>query len=52
MMNGRLLDSGYPILNIKAIDKLEFNRMMIDYYDTDDIHRSTKWLMDYYKNGR
>ncbi len=49
MMNGKLLDSGYPMLNIKASDKLEFNRMMIDYYDSDDIEVATKWLLDYYK---
>ncbi len=48
MMNGILISEGYPILNIKAKDKLEFNSMMIDFYDGDDIVRSIEYLMDYY----
>jgi Fic family protein len=48
MMNGILLDNGYPILNIKAKDKLEFNKQMIAFYDGEDITRSIEYLMHYY----
>ncbi len=48
MMNGILIKEGYPILNIKAKDKLEFNRMMINFYNNNDIIPSIKYLMDYY----
>lgn len=48
MMNGILLDSGYPILNIKAKDKLEFNKMMIDFYDNDEINKAIEYLINYY----
>jgi Fic family protein len=50
MMNGILLNNGYPILNIKVKDKLEFNKMMINFYDTDNIEVSIKYLIDYYIN--
>ncbi len=54
MMNAILLEAGYPILNIKAKDKLEFNSMMIRFYDGDDIVPSVEYLMNYYieKNSR
>lgn len=48
MMNGILLSSGYPILNIKAKDKLEFNRVMVEFYDSDDIRKAIEYLADYY----
>ncbi len=48
MMNGILLSSGYPILNIKARDKLEFNSVMIEFYDHDDIEKAIAYLSDYY----
>ncbi len=48
MMNGILIEGGYPILNIKAKDKLEFNSMMIKFYDGDDIVSSIEYLMEYY----
>ncbi len=48
IMNGILLDNGYPILNIKAKDKLAFNKQMIAFYDGEDIMRSIEYLMDYY----
>ncbi len=48
MMNGILLLYGYPILNIKVKDKLELNKMMIDFYDNDNIQKSIKYLCDYY----
>ncbi len=48
VMNGILLDNGYPILNIKAKDKLEFNKQMIAFYDGEDIGQSIEYLTDYY----
>jgi Fic family protein len=48
MMNGILIKEGYPILNIKAKDKLEFNSMMINYYDSNDINSTIEYLLQYY----
>jgi len=48
MMNGILLSNGYPILNIKAKDKLEFNIIMIDFYDSQEIQSSILYLLKYY----
>jgi len=48
MMNGILLDAGYPILNIKAKDKLEFNTQMIAFYDSGNYGRALEYLRDYY----
>lgn len=48
MMNGILIEAGYPILNIKAKDKLEFNSMMVKFYDSDSIIPSIEYLLDYY----
>ena len=50
MMNGILLDNGYPMLNIKAKDKLPFNQMMIKYYDTNNIIDGVYYLIEYYTN--
>jgi Fic family protein len=48
MMNAILIEAGYPILNIKAKDRLEFNSMMIKFYDGDDAALGIKYLMEYY----
>ena len=32
MMNGLLLDSGYPAINLPAKRQLEFNQLMLDFY--------------------
>lgn len=48
MMNGILIEAGYPILNIKAKDRLEFNSMMVKFYDGDNITPSIEYLVDYY----
>ncbi|MFA6144572.1 MAG: Fic family protein [Sulfurimonas sp.] len=48
MMNGILLNAGYPMLNIKAKDKLEFNTRMIEFYDSADYVRALEYLRDYY----
>lgn len=48
VMNGILLSNGYPILNIKAKDKLEFNTKMIEFYDSENYTDALKYLADYY----
>ena len=48
MMNGVLLSHGYPMLNIKAKDKLAFNTKMVEYYDTDNILKAVMYLLKYY----
>lgn len=34
MMNGILIDAGYPAINLPAKRQLEFNRLMLDFYGT------------------
>jgi len=36
MMNGILLSTGYPALNLSAKRKLEFNELMMRFYDSGD----------------
>lgn len=36
MMNGVLLNAGYPVLNLSAKRKLEFNELMMRFYDSGD----------------
>jgi Fic family protein len=36
MMNGILLNAGYPALNLSAKRKLEFNELMMRFYDSAD----------------
>jgi len=36
MMNGILLNAGYPALNLSAKRKLEFNELMMRFYDSGD----------------
>ena len=48
MANGVLLENGYPVLNIAASDRLLFNRIMIDWYDNNDIVFSLGELSKYY----
>jgi Fic family protein len=48
MMNGLLLSEGYPMLNIKAKDKLVFNQHMIEFYESGDYVCTLKYLSNYY----
>jgi Fic family protein len=48
MMNGILLKNGYPILNIKVKDKLEFNKLMLEFYDDGDIAKCLHYFVKYY----
>lgn len=36
MMNGHLLNQGYPAINIPASRKLEFNELMLEFYSSGD----------------
>ncbi|MCI5160321.1 MAG: Fic family protein [Candidatus Electrothrix sp. AUS1_2] len=36
MMNGFLLQNGYPAINLPAKRQLEFNRLMLDFYATGE----------------
>lgn len=36
MMNGVLLDAGYPAINLPAKRQLEFNRLMLAFYETGE----------------
>ncbi|MCL2567173.1 MAG: Fic family protein [Alphaproteobacteria bacterium] len=44
MMNGILLNEGYPIINVKAKDKLEFNTLMIEFYESGDVLKMNGFL--------
>ena len=48
MMNGELLSHGYSLLNIKVKDQLEFNKTMIEYYETKNILKALEYLKNYY----
>lgn len=50
IMNGELLSNGYPLFNIKVKDQLEFNKTMLDYYNTNDIEKAVRSLSKYYIN--
>ena len=36
MMNGVLLSSGYPAINVPVKRQLEFNELMLDFYDSNE----------------
>jgi Fic family protein len=36
IMNGLLLSNGYPAINLPAKRQLEFNQLMLNFYDTGD----------------
>lgn len=44
MMNGLLLNEGYPAINLPAKRQLEFNTLMIDFYDPGDRSRMNAFL--------
>lgn len=48
VMNGILLSCGYPMLNIKAKDKVEFNSKMIEFYESDSLCDTLRYLVAYY----
>ena len=36
MMNGLLLNAGFPAINLPAKRRLEFNRLMLTYYESGE----------------
>ncbi|KXS50570.1 MAG: filamentation induced by cAMP protein fic, partial [Marinobacter sp. T13-3] len=49
MMNGHLLNHGYPAINIPASRQLEFNELMLAFYesgDQDEMNRFVRSCMD------
>lgn len=44
MMNGMLLDEGYPVINVPASRQLEFNTLMLEFYPTGDVEPMTRFL--------
>ncbi len=36
MMNGILLNEGYPAINVKVKDRLEFNTLMLEFYSKNN----------------
>jgi Fic family protein len=44
MMNGILLNAGFPAINLPAKQQLEFNRLMLKYYDTGEQKNMNSFL--------
>ena len=49
--NGVLLENGYPALNIKARDALEFNKTMIEFYNSGNYNVLLSYLLPYYEKS-
>lgn len=45
MMNGNLLAHGYPVINVPALKKQEFNELMIEFYSSHDHEKMTRFMM-------
>jgi Fic family protein len=46
MMNGILLSAGYPVINVKAKDKLQFNTLMLEFYESGNMEAMHKFLIN------
>ena len=44
MMNGILLDHGFPIINVPAKRQIEFNQLMLDFYTTGAMTEMNQFL--------
>ena len=44
MMNGLLLNNGFPAINLPAKRQLEFNQLMLAFYETDDQKQMNTFL--------
>ncbi len=51
MANGVLLENGYQALNIKAKDKLEFNKTMVEFYNSGNYNVLLSYLVPYYEHS-
>lgn len=46
MMNGILLSNGYPAINLPASRQLEFNRLMLAFYQSNNCKPMTEFMLD------
>src|SRR5690554_4981172 len=46
MMNGHLLSNGYPAINIPATKQLEFNKLMLGFYESGDETDMNRFVRD------
>lgn len=44
MMNGILLNAGYPAINLPASRQLEFNKLMLNFYDSNNKDAMIKFM--------
>lgn len=44
MMNGILLNEGYPVINVPVKRQLEFNTLMLEFYASDDMSGMNEFL--------
>ena len=44
MMNGILLNQGFPIINVPAKRQIEFNQLMLDFYATAEVTEMNQFL--------
>jgi len=44
MMNGHLLNHGYPAINIPASRELEFNELMLEFYGSSDQEKMNRFV--------
>ena len=44
MMNGLLLENGYPVINVPAKRQLEFNQLMLAFYTSGDVLPMTDFV--------
>jgi Fic family protein len=44
MMNGILLDAGYPAINVPVKKQLEFNTLMLDFFSSNDMQAMNSFL--------
>jgi Fic family protein len=46
MMNGILLNSGFPIINVPVKKQLIFNKLMLEFYSSNDMKKMNVFLRD------
>lgn len=46
MMNGILLNAGYPAINLPAKKQMEFNQLMLEFYTSGDTTKMTAFMRD------
>ena len=45
IMNGNLLSNGYPVINVPASRQLEFNRKMLNFYESHDHKEMSDFML-------